>query len=187
MMKMTYKNSGISFFLLLFLLLSATSHAQKATWIWYPGDFEVWLGNKMQNRRTERGSFFPPFWKLDGHYVLMDFHKDVELTEPEQINVFVEGNYILKLDGKGFEGTPQQVTVPAGKHRINVKVFSTGNVPAIYIKGKTIATDSSWLVTFEDKEWIDETGKTSDVSATVWLNAGSWNFNDPAQRPSAFK
>jgi alpha-L-rhamnosidase len=161
--------------------------ASQATWIWYPGDFEIWLANNMQNRRTERGSFFPPFWKLDGHYVLMDFHKDVELTEPEDIDVYVEGKYILKLDGKGFEGTPSRVTIPAGKHRINVKVFSAGTVPAIYIKGKTIATDSSWLVTFEDKEWIDETGKTSDVSATVWLNAGSWNFNEPAQRPSAFK
>lgn len=182
------------------LLIACTTQAQpaykgepspkagsQATWIWYPGDFEIWLANKMQSRRTERGSFFPPFWKLDGHYVLMDFHKDVVLTEPEQIDVFVEGNYILKLDGKGYEGAPQQVTIPAGKHRINVKVFSTGNVPSIYIKGKTIATDSSWLVTFEDKEWIDETGKTSDISATTWLNAGSWNFNEPAQRPSQFK
>lgn len=159
----------------------------QATWIWYPGDFEIWLANNMQNRRTERGSFFPPFWKLDGHYVLMDFHKDVELSEPEQIDVYVEGKYILKLDGKGFEGTPSHVTIPAGKHRINVKVFNSGNVPAIYVKGKTIASDSSWLVTYEDKEWIDETGKTSDVSATVWLNAGCWNFNDPAQRPSTFK
>lgn len=165
----------------------APKAAAQATWIWYPGDYEIWLANNMQNRRTERGSFFPPFWKLDNHYVLMDFHKDVELAEPEQIDVFVEGNYILKLDGKGFEGTPQQVTIPAGKHRINVKVFSRDNVPAIYVKGKTIASDSSWLVTFEDKEWIDETGKTSDVSATVWLKAGSWNFNEPAQRPSTFK
>ena len=22
----------------------------KATWIWYPGDYEIWLGNKMNNR-----------------------------------------------------------------------------------------------------------------------------------------
>ena len=33
------------------------------TWIWYPGDYEIWLGNQMNNRRTERGAFFPPFWK----------------------------------------------------------------------------------------------------------------------------
>ena len=31
------------------------------TWIWYPGDYEIWLGNQMNNRRTERGAFFPPF------------------------------------------------------------------------------------------------------------------------------
>jgi alpha-L-rhamnosidase len=41
-------------------------------------------------------------------------------------------------------------------------------------------------VTFEDKEWIDETGKASDVSSTKWLNAGHWNFNTPTSLPSAF-
>ncbi|RYZ28695.1 MAG: alpha-rhamnosidase, partial [Chitinophagaceae bacterium] len=30
-------------------------------------------------------------------------------------------------------------------------------------------------------------GKTSDVSATKWLNAGSWNFNLPSALPSQFK
>ena len=161
--------------------------AGHATWIWYPGDYEIWLGNNMQNRRTERGSFFPPFWKLDNHYILMDFHKDVELAQSEQVNIYVEGQYTVKLDGKGFEGTPQQITVPAGKHRVNVKVFNRDKVPAIYLKGNTVVSDSSWLVTYEDKEWIDETGKTSDQSATIWLHAGCWNFDDPAQRPSAFK
>ena len=60
-------------------------------------------------------------------------------------------------------------------------------VPAVYLKGKTIVSDSSWLVTYEDKEWIDETGKTSDVSATKWMDAGYWNFDSPANPPSQFK
>jgi hypothetical protein len=158
-----------------------------ATWIWYPGDFEIWLGNNMQNRRTERGTFFPPFWKLDNHYVLMDFHKDVQLDAPEQVSLFVEGNYNVKIDGKAFEGTPQQINVPTGKHRINIKVFNRDKVPAIYVKGKTIVSDSSWLLTYEDKEWIDETGKVSETSGTKWLQAGYWNFNDPTQPPSTFK
>ncbi len=34
---------------------------QAQTWIWYPGDYEIWLGNRMNNRRTERGAFFPAF------------------------------------------------------------------------------------------------------------------------------
>jgi hypothetical protein len=161
--------------------------AQQATWIWYPGDFEIWLGNQMQNRRTERGTFFPPFWKVDNHYALMDFHKVFNLTAPEEVTLAVEGEYNVKIDGKAFEGAPKRITVPAGKHKINIKVFNQGSVPAVFVKGNSIVSDSSWLVTFEDKEWIDETGKASDQSGTTWLNAGYWNFNDAAARPSLFK
>jgi len=171
----------------LFFLNTTISIAQQATWIWYPGDYEIWLGNKMQNRRTERGSFYPVFWKMDSHYPLMDFHKQFTLAKPEVVNIFAEGQYFVKLDGKQLEGTPKSITVPAGNHKINVKVYNQEYVPAIYVKGETIFSDSSWLTTFEDKEWIDETGKTSDVSATKWLRAGSWNFNSPTQLPSQFK
>ncbi|OYU54993.1 MAG: alpha-rhamnosidase [Chitinophagaceae bacterium BSSC1] len=176
------------YFLLTFLVLTAFfSEAQKATWIWYPGDYEIWLSNQMQNRRTDRGSFFPVFWKVDAHYVLMDFHKDFETTQAEQVSIFTEGTYNVKLDGQLIEGQPKTLLVPAGKHRINIKVFSQATVPAVFVQGKTIVSDASWLVTFEDKEWIDETGKTSDISATKWLQAGSWNFNDPKKLPSQFK
>lgn len=157
-----------------------------STWIWYPGDFEISLANRVQNRRTERGTFFPVFWKMDNHYVLMDFHKVFDVPAQETVEIYVEGEYNVKLDGKAFEGSPGSIVVPAGKHKINIKVFNHANVPSIFVKGKTIVSDSTWLVTFEDKEWIDETGKASDVSATKWLNAGSWNFNSPAQLPSQF-
>ncbi|MEY2901472.1 MAG: hypothetical protein RLY89_578 [Bacteroidota bacterium] len=176
------------YFILTFMVLTAFfSEAQKATWIWYPGDYEIWLSNQMQNRRTDRGSFFPVFWKVDAHYVLMDFHKDFETTQPEQVSIFTEGTYNVKLDGQLLEGQPKTILVPAGKHRINIKVFSQATVPAVFVQGKTIVSDASWLVTFEDKEWIDETGKTSDISATKWLQAGAWNFNDPKKLPSQFK
>ncbi len=164
--------------------LSMQVMAQQATWIWYPGDYEIWLGNKMQNRRTERGSFFPPFWKLDSHYPLMDFHKEFTLSKAEDVQLKVEGKYIVKLDGKAFEGTPENITVPAGKHKLSLKVFNQQFVPSIFVKGNTVVSDSSWLVTYEDKEWIDETGKVSDQSGTKWLTAGSWNFNTMNDLPS---
>jgi len=161
--------------------------AQQATWIWYPGDYEIWLANEMENRRTDRGTFFPVFWKVDSHYPLMDFHKVFELKEAEEVTILAEGKYNVKLDGKPFEGTPAKILVPAGTHKINVKVFCQEAVPSIYVRGKTIVSDGSWLATFEDKEWIDETGKTSDISATKWLPAGYWNFNNPLEPPSAFR
>lgn len=171
----------------LFIFCQDMLAQSRPTWIWYPGDFEIWLSNNMQNRRTERNTFYPVFWKYDSHYPLIDFHKDFDLTAPEEVKIYTEGAYNVKIDGRGLEGNPQQLTVPAGHHRINIKVFNQANVPAIYVAGKTIVSDSSWLVTFEDKEWIDETGKASDVSATKWLNAGSWNFNHPQSLPSACK
>lgn len=161
--------------------------AQQATWIWYPGDYEIWLSNQMQNRRTDRETFFPVFWKVDSHFPLMDFHKVFDLKEPEEVWITAEGQYNVKLDGKPQEGTPARIMVPAGKHKINIKVFNQASPPAVFVKGKTIVSDSSWLTTFEDKEWIDESGKTSDISATQWQPAGYWNFNTAAHLPSRFK
>ena len=179
-----YKRS--IFFLIIFASALQLT-AQQATWIWYPGDFEVWMGNRMQNRRTERNAFLPPFWKLDSHYPLIDFHRDFDLASPEQVSIAVEGMYNVKLDGKALSGNPAQVTIPAGKHRINLKVFNQQNVPAIFVQGKTVVSDSSWLLTYEDKEWIDQSGKVSDQSGTTWLKAVYWNFNDAGSRPSAFR
>lgn len=176
----------ISALLILLTSLTLTSIAQQATWIWYPGDYEIWLSNKMQNRRTEKGAFFPPFWRMDAHYVLMDFHKEFNLSAPEEVRIYTEGNYNVKLDSRMLLGTPTTITVPAGKHKINIKVHNQEKVPAIFVQGRTIVSDATWLVTYEDKEWIDETGKVSDQSGTTWLQAGSWNFNDPRQLPSAF-
>jgi len=159
-----------------------------STWIWYPGDYDIWLGNQVQNRRTERGTFLPPFWKMDSHYVLVEFSKKLDLPEEETIHIKVEGRYNVKLDGKLLSGSPEIVVIPEGKHLLNIKVHNQSGVPAIFVYGKTIQSDNSWKVTFEDKEWIDESGKASDTSSgTVYMNAASWNFNAPEALPSEFK
>lgn len=167
------------------LCLTGSTFAQ--TWIWYPGDYEIWLGNQMNNRRTERGAFFPPFWKTDSHYVVVEFSKQLTLSEPEEITIAAEGKYNVKLDGKLQFGMPESLKLPAGKHNLNIKVWNQTTPPAIYVKGKNVNTDATWRVTYEDKEWIDESGKASDTSATIYMEAGCWNFNELSQRPSLFK
>lgn len=172
------------------LLMSAAALALGAmaqTWIWYPGDYEIWLGNRMNNNRTERGAFFPPFWKTDSHYVTVEFSKQLDLAEPEEIEIAAEGKYNVKFDGKLQFGMPSKFTLPAGKHNLNIKVWNQATPPAIYVKGKTVNSDPTWKVTFEDKEWIDESGKASDTSATTYMQAGCWNFDDISTPPSAFQ
>jgi hypothetical protein len=158
------------------------------TWIWYPGDYEIWLGNQMNNRRTERGAFFPHFWKMDSHYVLVEFSKKIDLAEAEEIEIAVEGTFNIKLDGKLQFGMPKKFTLPAGSHSLNIKVWNQTTPPSIFIKGKTIFSDNSWKVTYEDKEWIDESGKASDTSATIYMNAEGWaEFNSAEKHPSQYK
>ncbi len=169
------------------LLLASPLIAQAQTWIWYPGDYEIWMGNEMNNRRTDRGAFFPPFWKSDSHYVTVEFSKKLELSQAEEITIAVEGKYNVKLDGKMAFGMPRNMTIPAGKHSLNIKVWNQSTPPAIFVNGKTIKTDSSWQVTNEDKEWIDESGKASDTSASIYMDAGTWNFNTIDQKPSSFR
>lgn len=174
-----------------FLLLTLTAMtllANAQTWIWYPGDYEIWLGNQMNNRRTERGAFFPHFWKMDSHYVLVEFSKKIDLAQAEEIEIAVEGTFNIKLDGKLQFGMPKKFILPAGKHSLNIKVWNQATPPAIFINGKTIQSDNSWKVTFEDKEWIDESGKASDTSATVYMDAEGWpEFNAADKLPSKYK
>ena len=167
--------------------LTADAPAGQATWIWYPGDYAIWLANKMQNRRTERGAFLPVFWKMDSHYVLVEFHKDIELSRPDTVHVAVEGRYNIKIDGRAVTGDLTKVTLPSGKHRLSLKVYNQATVPAIFIKGKQVISDGSWQVTFEDKEWIDASGKASDKSGTTYQQAGYWNFNSALERPADFR
>ena len=165
--------------LLLTLTFYADAHAQKASWIWYPGDLDIWVSNKMQNRRTERGAFLPPFWKMDSHYVLVEFHKEFNLANAEEVKLYVEGQYNVKIDGQAFSGYPKKITIPAGKHKLSLKVYGQDKVPAILVQGKTVVSDGSWLTTFEDKEWIDASGKASDKSGTTFVSVGTWDLDRP--------
>ena len=160
-----------------------TIHSSLPTWIWYPGDFEVWLGNIFNNRRTERGAMFPPFWKQDSHYVTVEFSKAFDVPEQEKITIDCEGQFNFAIDGK-LQFPAEEYTIPAGKHKLNIKVWNQATPPALFIDGKTIHTDSTWLVTYEDKLWIDENGVAH--GSGIYVPAASWNFNSIDTPPSSF-
>ena len=158
--------------------------SQKPTWIWYPGDFEIWLGNIFNNRRTERGAMFPPFWKQDSHYVTVEFSKAFALDHGETITIAVEGQFNFAIDGK-LQFPAKEYTIPAGKHKLNVKVWNQATPPALYIDGDTIHTDSTWLATYEDKLWIDENGVAH--GSGIYVPVGCWNFDSIDTPPSAYQ
>ena len=93
-------------------LLSEAASAQ--TWIWYPGDFEVWLSNKMQVRRTEREAVFPPLWQYYSPYSLVTFQTEVDIPEPDEVKIYSEGTFQLLLDGVQVYGQPKSIKIAAG-------------------------------------------------------------------------
>ena len=157
----------------------------KATWIWYPGDFEVWLGNKFNNRRTERGAMFPPFWKQDSHWTTVEFSKTVALERKETISIKTEGMFNLMIDGKLQFGMPEHFDIEAGEHKINIKIHNPSTPPALFIEGETINTDSTWLATYEDKIWIDENGIAH--GSGIYVPAAQWMFNSADTPPSKYQ
>jgi alpha-L-rhamnosidase len=165
--------------ILLYILFNGFS-AKAQSYIGYPGDYEIWLANQVQNRRTERGAFYPPFWKLDNHYILVGFHKEANLPADDDIVIKVQGQYNIKLDGKMLSGMPQRLHLTKGHHALDVKVFNQSTPPALYVQGDHLVSDSTWYTTFEDKVWIDATGKASDKSGTAWLPAEPLPGDDPA-------
>ena len=141
---------------------------------------------------------FPPFWKQDAHWPTVEFSKTVTLTEEETIDIVCEGTFNLALDGKlqclvptnkvpssGHQLQRANIRVPAGEHRLNLKVWNQATPPALYINGKTIKSDSSWRATYEDKLWIDENGIAH--GSGIYVPAASWFFDSPDTPPSHYQ
>ncbi|CAN7168461.1 hypothetical protein LJR289_000230 [Pseudoduganella sp. LjRoot289] len=164
--------------LLLSLLCNIAAAQNRAGWIWYPGDFEIWLSNQMQATRSERDAYFLPFWRLYSHQPQVNFARRVELAAPEDIVVHAEGKHAVTIDGKFAQGDQQRITVPAGKHHINIQVYNPASPPAIHVQGKTIRSDDSWAV--GPRPYPGAEGPQAVL-------ASSWNLHAPAAPPSQYK
>ncbi|MEK0316768.1 alpha-L-rhamnosidase-related protein [Cohnella sp. 56] len=146
---------------------------RRATWIWYPGDFEIRLHEKTSTKRRARGVPYPAFWRLDRHYSNIKFRYTYELPSEERIEIAAEGVFSLYLDGKDNERCDASVvTLPAGRHEISVSVFNDVEAPALFIEGPNIRTDADWEATSYQHDWVP---------------AGCWTFDLPSDPPSAFR
>jgi hypothetical protein len=168
-----------SFFIgLVLALVCGTAGAQgAATWIWAPGDFEIWLSNRMQVQRVERDVAWPPFWRLYSHQPQVNFMRQVDLAEPEDIDVLVEGTYNVGIDGRTVHGDQRHIHVPAGRHSLNIQVYNAASPPAVLVQGRTVRSDSSWTV-----------GPRPNMPAPGGaIQAARWNFDTPANAPSRYR
>ncbi|MDD4109657.1 MAG: hypothetical protein PHH93_13155, partial [Prolixibacteraceae bacterium] len=143
-----------------------------ARWIWYPGDFDIWLHTIVSGRRQERGQPYPPFWRVDSPYGLIKFEKVYDIKESETIKIFADGRYHMRIDGRVIYGfDPPNFKLPAGKHVLTFLVENYKTFPSLLVQGETVFTDESWTTTNQNQQYY---------------NAASGKFFDPVEPPSAF-
>jgi hypothetical protein len=141
-------------------------------WIWYPGDFDLWLHTKVGGRRQERGQAYPPFWRVDSHFGVVRFEKSYEYAQPQKISIYADGRYHIRIDGRVmYNFDPADFTLPAGKHLFTVLLENYNCVPSLLIVGDKFFTDEEWLVTNQNQKLY---------------NAAAGEFYDPGHPPSTF-
>ena len=154
--------------------LSAYSQPKNnSSWIWYPGDFEVWLATEVGGRRQERGQPYPPFWRVDSPYGLIKFEKTYNLTEPETIKIFADGRFRFRINDKViYNFDPMNIKLPVGKNHLELLVENYESFPSLLVQGGTIFSDETWKVTNQDNNYY---------------NAALSKFSDPKIPPSSFQ
>ena len=163
---------------------TCAAYAQ-ASWIWYPGDFEIYLAQEVQERRLEWGGVTPVMWPQYHHYPLVSFSKVFTPKEDCEMTVRIDGEGRWELWCKPGEKAVGQygcfhgesVTLPLkaanGRYEISFQVVNSKRLPAIYVTGPGLESDSSWSVEHSH-------------SGTWTAAATDYGMTDPKRPPSAF-
>lgn len=116
----------------------------KKYWIWYPGDFEIHQGMLQNFTREERGMAWPAYWYVDDCYKNIKFERVYNLTESTIFKVITHQKGYITVDGNKFR-VNEDIKVDVGEHEIVVYVFSSNQLPTVYIDGSVIYSDGNWL------------------------------------------
>lgn len=144
---------------------------KQALWIWFPGEFEMFLGLRMWSTRYERQTIMLPNWRVETTYPNIAFRKEWNFQQETTLHIRTDGEKAVMLDEQFVQHVDEELTVPAGRHMLVITVFNRDTFPALYIQSDSLVTDASWEVTCFEGEW---------------KQAASWNFSDPTLPPSTF-
>ncbi len=144
----------------------------KAKWIWYPGDFELWLHARTMMRRDERGMYIPPIWKIDSCHPNVKFRKIVELERGETVAIAANGRFNVMVNGRYRYDAATSFELEAGRSEIVVSIMNDQSLPTIYVEGTTVHSDESWSASYQNNKWTD---------------AAAWIFDRPEEPPVLYR
>lgn len=114
-------------------------------WLWYPGDFEIYHALLQNFDRIERGFEWPAFWYQYDCRKQVCFIRSYHLESETTFTVFTDAKGYVAINGKKH---PFRTELTCGPGNVKIEIYAgkiTG-VPAIYIKGEAIFSDTNWMV-----------------------------------------
>lgn len=125
----------------------------RAKWIWYPGDYEIYHHLLLSCRRQEFGCDYPCAWRVVSPEKTVTFVRDFEAEKPFSLTVHShsKGRVILPC-GTFPVNTP--ISAPAGKYRIEVCLFDLEAFPSLFIDSECLVTDENWTCEARDTRWF---------------------------------
>lgn len=117
---------------------------KQSKWMWVPGDFELYHSMLVHNRRTEKGLYYSPLWRVDAPHRNLFLYKTADLEKPETVTFYANTEYAsILVDGVRYP-SGSTVTIKPGHQMIKVFAYKDGGFPAVYCIGDTFASDESW-------------------------------------------
>lgn len=127
-------------------MTSLSKKQEQAVWLWYPGDMEIYHCMKQNFSREERGFDWPAYWHMDGWNKSVLFTKTVELSEITSFIPYANGVGYMEVNGQKHP-FGQEITCGPGKVEFSSLVGNMTGLPALYVEGDVIRSDTTWRVT----------------------------------------
>ena len=127
----------------------------QSKWIWYRGDYEIYHGLKLHERRREFGVEIPAFWSQPTVYPTVTFSKSFECERDGYVRILGCGSGYVNFDGWKKFRLGQDIFFGPGKHAMEIKITNLFGLPCIYAESDTVCTDRSWLVSDNTCEFIN--------------------------------
>ena len=147
-----------------------------AKWIWYPGDLEAMLMQRVMGNRYERNMYIPCFWRVENFNPSVRFVREFSLKKADALHIRADGVLSIRLgkSGKPVQDIPAGdgiLALSAGRYRLELSVFNLRRIPSVYVQGEGLVSDEAFEATCNDD---------------VFMNAACGSFSDPECPPGKF-
>lgn len=125
----------------------------KAKWIWYPGDYEIYHHLMLSCRRQEFGCDYPCSWRVCSPEKTVSFVRDVRAEKDFCFTVHThsKGRVVTKF---GAFPVNKEISLPAGEYRIEVCLYDIEAFPSLFIDSEYLITDENWTAEARDTRWF---------------------------------